>query len=153
MPHDPITVRTELVRDAAGHEVLMVEKYEAPAGDYDLETRRYRLAPDEYKDYDMWVARRTMALLKTVYPGHFWFVEADMRNKIVKISIPILMGVTNFYVINLVQTELTPGAVIVAGGEILERYVISRSRFHVDSFLDARQKHSALVFAGRKVPT
>lgn len=152
MPHDAVTVRTEVVRDEAGHDVIMVEKYEAPAGELDRETNRYHLAPDQYRDYDMWVARRAMALLKTTYPGHLWFVEVDHRQGIVKISIPILMGVTQFYVINLKTTELTPGEIIYAGGEILERYRLPRTRFNLGAFLEARQKHSALLIATRKVP-
>jgi hypothetical protein len=150
MSHDAVTIREDVCHEA-GHDMVMLTKYEAPAGEY-LGNGKWALAPDEYKDFDLWRARQIMTWLKTVYPGHFWAVVSDTAQGIVKIGIPILMGVQNWYVINLRQTELTIGTVTVAGGEILERYVLSRQRFNLGTFLDARRQHSALVVPSRRVP-
>ena len=39
-----------------------------------------------------------------------------------------------------------------SGGELLERYGLPRGRFELAPFLEARDKHSALVVPGREVP-
>lgn len=105
-------------------------------------------------DFDLWRARRVMAVLKTHYPGHFWCVEHDLKQGICKISIPILMGISNWYVLNLrTHGDLTPGMVIAAGGEILERYGLARGRLNIGSFLEAREQHSALTHRRRPVPS
>ncbi|MGP0093131.1 MAG: hypothetical protein ACLPKB_24800 [Xanthobacteraceae bacterium] len=133
--------------DRGRHDILVLEKYEAPAGDDGGG------APDPFREYDLWVANGMMALLKAAYPGHFWACQHDTRQRIAKIGIPILMGVSNWMVINLKTHELTPGLVIASGGEILERYRLPRGRLEIGSFLDARARHSALVVPSRKVPT
>lgn len=151
MAHDPVTTREDLVPDAAGHDIVMLTKYEAPAGESNGDGT-WAVAEDQYKDFDLWRANRVIAFLKLTYPGHLWAVISDEAQHIVKIGIPILMGVNWWYVINTVETEVTPGAIIVAGGEILERYSLSRTRFNLGAFLDARARHSALVVPSRKVP-
>lgn len=145
MPSDAVTTRVELDTDGA-HDILMHETYEAPCDRYG------RPEFDVYKDFDQWRARRVMAVLKTEYPGHFWAVQSDVKQGIVKIGIPILMGVCNWYVINEKQTPVTPGAVIVGGGEILEHYGLSRERFNLGAFLEARAQHSKLVMPSRAIP-
>jgi len=147
MPHDAVTVRQDVLEgDPGQHDIVILSKYVAPAdGDGNVEF-------DVHKDYDMWCAARAMSLLMAVYPGHFWAVESDVKQHILKIGIPILMGICNWYVINLRQTELTPGAILVAGGEILERYRLRRGRLEIASFLEARANHSALVNRRRPVP-
>lgn len=143
MPNDPVLLRQDVIEAEGGvkHDMVMLEKYEAPSdGD------------DPHKDYDRWVARRAMAVLKTHYPGHLWCVVSDAKQHILKISIPILMGVCHWYVINLRTHELTPLNLLEAGGNILERYRLNRGRFEEASFLDARAQHSALVRPSRRIP-
>lgn len=148
MPHDPVTVRSHVLQEHGMHDMIVTEKYEAPASDDG------GVAFDVHKDFDLWRARRVMALLKTHYYGHLWCVESDVKQGLVKISIPILMGIGWWYIINLSRTELTPKTVLAAGGEILERYKLSRGRFELGAFLDARAKHSPLVNIGRvRIPT
>jgi hypothetical protein len=138
----------EVIRqDALPHvqgmpDIAMVEQYIAPAdGSFDV-----------FKDYDMWVARRAMGVLYTHYAGHMWQVQSDTKKHLLKISIPILMGVCHWYVINLKIHELTPNLIVRAGGEILERYGLPRGRFELGSFLEARAKYSALVRRTRPIP-
>jgi hypothetical protein len=140
---DPVTVRKDLApRSMGGGDIILRTTYEAPGGSRE----------DQYSEYDLWAAKRMQSLLLATYPGYPWACQFDSTHKIAKIGIPILMGVLNWYVINLVQTELTPHTVVAGAGEILERYRQSRMRFSVGSFLDAREQHSALVRRGRAVP-
>ena len=140
---DPVMTRLDAQEHIQGlPDQTIIEQYLAPND----------VAFDIHKDYDMWCARRGMALLKTYYPGHFWQVESDVKRHLFKISIPILMGVCNWYVINLRTHELTPENVREAGGNILERYKLKRGRFELGAFLEAREKHSKLVVKRRPVP-
>lgn len=149
MPHDPvIQSHTVLEKDAAGqHDMIVVQQHEAPS------TADGGVAYDPFKEKDAEVARTMMNWLRKHYPGHFWNAVADLRHGIVKFNITILMGVNNWWLINLrthpdIIAELARGA-----GEILERYRQTRGRFILDEFLEARAKHSALLVPNRKVPT
>jgi hypothetical protein len=147
MPADPVLTDQHLVEgNNAQHDIVVLEQHEAPANALGNATF------DPWKEFDAWRAKRVMHVLQVEYPGHFWCVVSDNKQGIVKISIPILMGVGNWFVINQKTHDVTPGMVIVAGGEILERYGLTRGRMNVGSFLDAREKHSALVVPSRKVP-
>jgi hypothetical protein len=147
MPHDPVTTRQDVVEGDTGcHDMVVLSKYEAPCNPDGS------VADDAHKQYDEFVANRAMSLLMATHPGYPWCVVSDAKHHILKISIPILMGVCHWYVINLRQTELSKGAVIVAGGEILERYRLGRSKFNLGAFLGARAQHSALVVPRRPVP-
>jgi hypothetical protein len=80
-------------------------------------------------------------VLHAHYPGQPWKVVADNDGKIVKFQIPVLMGVTNWYVISfdtLKQHDRAIATIVKFGGEILERYQIPRSRFSLDHFLTAK---------------
>lgn len=145
MPHESVLERIHIDCDQAAHDIAIQERYEAPAGP-DGE-----VAFDVHKDYDRWCAARAMAVLKTEYAGHFWAVESDVRNHLIKISIPILMGFMHWYVINLRTHELTKATIIEAGGNILERYGLPRGIF-TDAFFDARTQHSKLVDRHRLIP-
>lgn len=148
MPVDPVVVRDDVIEKSSfgEHDLVLRTQHEAPTTD------EGEAAFDVFKDYDLFVAKRTIQTLLKVFNGYPWAVESDTKQHLLKISIPILMGVRNWYVINLKQTELTEGAVITAGGEILERYKQRRGRMQLAQFLDARMRHSALVAPHRKVP-
>jgi len=102
------------------------------------------------RDYEMWVARSVFALLQRHYGGHLWFIDASVARGGVAISIPILLGGNWVYFIKL--ADLTPGEVVRAGGEILERYRLPRGRFELGSFLTARNNHSILIHAAHEPP-
>lgn len=148
MPHDLETVRqdVQLKDQHGGHDRVMLTKHEAPAGP-DGE-----IAEDTRKEWDIWAAAQAMKILEAEYPGHFWRVVHDSAQGMAFISIPILMGVNRFMAINLRTHALDDMRVKLAGGEILERYGLTRGRIHMPSFLDAREQHSALVVPGRPVP-
>lgn len=150
MPHDPVLVGQKFVEKSGfgGHDSLLLKKYEAPAsGDGGI-------AYDEFEGYDEYCAKGMMILLNQTYSSYigFWATRHDMAQKIAGISMPVLMGIDNWMVINRRTHDLTPGIIIASGGEILERYGLSRVRLNLGAFLDARNKHSALTVKSRKVP-
>jgi hypothetical protein len=72
------------------------------------------------------------------YPGHPWEFECDIEQGIMKVSLPILSGATNKWVIPLRRHASTEydfrKAVLGLCGEILERYKIPRQRFSEADF-------------------
>jgi hypothetical protein len=143
LPLDPVTLRRDVIEGGTGeHDIVLETKYEAPSD-----------GEDPYRDYDIWVAGRMMELLKRVYPGHLWATEYNTLQRVAKIGLPLLMGVSNWMAINLRTHEMTQGLILASGGEILERYGLRRGRFQLAQFLEAREKHSALVVPSRKVPS
>lgn len=148
MPHDLVTTRQDVVlKDThGGHDSVVLSKYEAPSGP-DGE-----VAFDPFKEYDDWAARQVMATLRAHYPGHFWHVVHNCAQGVCLISIPILMGINNYIAVNLKTHTMDDKRSVVAGGEILERYGLLRGRLQLAPFLEAREKHSALVVPSREVP-
>jgi hypothetical protein len=148
MPHDLVTERQDVLnKDAAGaHDMVALAKYEAPSGP-DGE-----IANDPFKTMDMANAKWMADALLRYYPGVPWRCIYDGRQKMAYFSIPILMGINKFWAINLTTDQLTDGLLMRAGGELLERYGMRRGRMHLDQFLEAREKHSALVVPSRMVP-
>lgn len=138
-------VTTRFITEERGggvHDATVMEQHIAPPGEED----------DPFREADLVVARRVRTFLVTRFPvGYEWCVRSDLRQGVVMISIPILMGVSYWMVINLKQTALGHG-VLICAGEILERYGLSRTTFNLGAFLEAREKHSALVVPSRKVP-
>jgi hypothetical protein len=149
MPFDPVDVRQDvLLKDSpGGHDRVVMTKYEAPTS-IDGES----LGEDRWADFDIWAAGEAMKVLESEYPGHTFRVIHDSHQGVALISIPILMGVNKFMAVNLKTHVLDSTRVKNAGGEILERYGLLRGRFQLAPFLEAREKHSALVLPSREVP-
>jgi hypothetical protein len=147
LPLDPITVREDIIEkdECGGHDRVVLSKYEAPANDNGL------AAFDPYEAKDHEIAQTMMRWLDREYPGHLWATHADTRQGIVKFNIPILMGVNQWWVVNLRTHDIING-MRAGAGQILERYRLRRGRFQLAPFLEAREKHSALVMPGREVP-
>ena len=101
---------------------------------------------------DLDLAAKIMGWLRTRYPGYPWAVISDLAQGIVRFNIPIVMGVTHWYIVNLRTTTIEDGLVDGAG-EILERYRLPRTHFNAGAFLQAREQHSKLVNPHRLVPT
>lgn len=148
MPHDAVTLREDvLLKDRPGqHDRVIRTQYVASA------TADGGIAPDTRKEYDLWAAGEVMKVLEAEYPGHCFRVVHDSAQGVCLISIPILMGINKYMAVNLKTHALNPERVKNAGGEILERYGLKRGRFELTPFLEAREKHSALVIPGRAVP-
>lgn len=148
MPHDPVIEHQTVLEKTThgGNDRVVLSRYEAPS------TPDGGIAFDPFKQFDEWAAREVMKELEKHYPGHLWRVVHDSKQGMCLISIPILMGINHYMAVNLKTHALDSIRVIKAGGEILERYGLVRGGFQLDSFLEARAKHSALVVPSRKVP-
>lgn len=148
MPHDAEIIRQDVLeRSSKGeHDRVVLTKHEAPAGPDN------EVLHDPFQVYDEWAARQVMDTLERHYQGHCFRVIHDSKQGVCLISIPILMGVNNFMAVNLKTHAMDSHRAIVAGGEILERYGLLRGKFQIAPFLEAREKHSALVVPGRQVP-
>lgn len=148
MPMDPTVVQEDVIEKSGfgGHDIVVSTQHEA-SSDVDGNAEF-----DIHKDYDLWLAKRVYTKLIELYPGHLWAVQSDCKQHIIKIGLPILMGVKWWYCINLRQTELSDRVIMIGGGEILEMYRQKRGRIDVGAFLDAREKHSALLVPSRKPP-
>jgi hypothetical protein len=147
MPHDAETIRQDILfKDTqGGNDRVVLTKYEAPA------SANNGFAHDPYRAKDMEVAKTMMAWLERHYPGHLWATVANHAQGIVQFNIPILMGLDEWWVVNLRTHDIIDG-MRQGAGQILERYRLARGRFDLSSFLDARAKHSRLVLPSRKVP-
>lgn len=148
MPHDPVIERQDVLEKSTpgGNDRVVLTRYEAPS------TADQGIAHDPFKEYDTWAAGQVLKTLEQHYPDHHWRIIHDSHQGVCLISIPILMGINNYMAVNLKTHSMDDKRAVVAGGEILERYGLKRGRFQLTPFLEAREKHSALVVPGRKVP-
>jgi hypothetical protein len=143
---DPVLIRQTIVEGERGQpDILIKAEWE--------DTKGPHAKQDIHAEYDVWVAARMMSILLSEYPRHSWRCRHDSIQGVALISNWILMGMGNWMAVNLKTHELTPQLIIRMGGEILERYGLPRGKLELGSFLEARQKHSALVIKTRKVPT
>jgi len=134
-----VTLGRELASSGFGRPTRLLEqKVEAPP------------TADDRTRYELWVARRAFDLLDAAYPGHLWFVDCDLAKGGVAISIPVLMGGNWVYFIRM--PDLERRKVIMAGGELLERYRLARGAIRPDRFVEARDEHSILAQKSKKVP-
>jgi hypothetical protein len=153
MPDDPVIQRQEVIpRPNFGDpDSVVVESHLAP---YSREVEG-AVVFDPYKDADMAICRQMIGFLQDNFPiAYSWRVECDIAQGIAKMSIPVLMGINNWMVINLKThggSEFGPKVVDLAG-QILERYLLPRDKYNLGKFLEARAQHSALVVPSRKVP-
>lgn len=149
MPLDPVVQRRDVVEKSAfgGHDQVLTSEHEG-----NFEADGVTPAEDPYKEFDLYIARNVIRDLMRVYSGYPWAVKSDTAGHLLMISIPVLMGVNNWYVFNLRQTEATIGAILLAGGELLERYGCKRGKFQLDEYLAARELSSSLVIPSRAVP-
>lgn len=142
---EPVTEKFHVLEKQDDHDQVVMEQYIAQPGEESVEK-------DEFREPDKAMAEWILAFIKTRFPcGYEWCVRSDLRQGVVMISLPLLMGVNRWMLINLKQTSLGHG-VLMATGEILERYKLSRTRYDVGALLAARKQHSALVLPSRQVP-
>lgn len=148
MPHDAEIVRQDVLLKSThgGNDRVVLTKREAPSGP------NGEVLADPFQEYDEWAAKQVMNTLEEHYPGYCFRVIHDSKQGVCLISIPVLMGVNKFMAVNLKTHTMDSVRAVTAGGEILERYGLKRGRFELTPFLEAREKHSALVVPTRKVP-
>lgn len=144
MPHDPVTVRSDVVlKDTFGaHDMVVTTQHEGLPGNQQ----------DFWKEFDIWAANAMQSLLLARRPGYPWACRHDSFQGFARINIPILTGVAGGYVINLKTHEVTDSRVLYGADLLLERYGLRRGRMQLGAFLDARAKHSGLVVQSRRIP-
>lgn len=138
--------QTVLPKEADGGDMVIVEQYEAPLDADGNPTH------DPYKAMDAANRKWMFEVLKAEYPGYFWRTDYRSDQGVALFSIPILMGMTNWWAIVLSKDTLDAGILKRGGGELLERYGCRRGKLYLPEFLEAREKYSALVVPTRKVP-
>jgi len=77
------------------------------------------------------------AKLEQTYPGHYWRVEIPHNQGIIKIMLPYFTGKVWGYIIPFDKLDPTHQTVVKAGGELLERFGLSRSSFNEAELSDA----------------
>ena len=95
---------------------------------------------------DIVMAKEMAEALHTAYPGHLWAVTcdgqtgmADVRNMALSGNWGFRLRLTDIYSASAFRKD-----VVMAGGEILERYKLSRGRLNQDQYGTLRSD-----FAGR----
>jgi hypothetical protein len=149
MADDAVTLREQVVPKSVfgtGHDMVVRFQHEAPFGP------NGELVEDKHARQDLANAKWMMEVLQRHYAGVPWRTKFDGAQKMAYFNIPILMGINQWWAINLTTDPLDEGLLMRAGGEMLERYGMSRQRFNLTEFLDARAKHSALARPWLKVP-
>jgi hypothetical protein len=90
------------------------------------------------------LAKRMAELLQKHYPGHLWGVTCQSEQGIATIFNLRFSGNWGFLLkMKDIQDDPTLKQVVMAGGELLERYRVARGKFNED---DYAQKHTD--FAG-----
>lgn len=105
-------------------------------------------AREQRASEDMSLARTIGEILHRHYRGHFWAVKVDSHQGVCLISIPSLMPRATHWILklrDLANEADCLGAVMRAGGEILERYRIPTSSIDVGlgQFLEAKARNRA----------
>lgn len=84
---------------------------------------------------DYMMAKRMAEALHKHYPGHLWAVTCDGQQGIATVRNLRLSGQWGFLLkLSEVQNDPSLKKVIMAGGEVLERYQIARGRFNPNDF-------------------
>jgi hypothetical protein len=127
----------------------------APRLEYQHPDRGDDPRPDFLKHADKALMLWAKRVIDQHYPGHFWRIEADHAQGILKLQIPAFMGI-NWYVVPIdhLKTDPSMRAVVRGCGEILERYNIPRSGLRMDDFMGALEiipKHQRGIYG--KVPS
>lgn len=95
-------------------------------------------AEAEFRVKDAEIASYIGAALVHKYPGHGWQVEADSRNGIAKIFASY-MSLREAYVYKLknIDVHTFDREMMRIGGEILERFKLSRNKFNISDVANA----------------
>jgi len=99
------------------------------------------------KDYDE--AKKIAELLHKHYPGHLWGVTVESENGIATVRNLYLSGNWGF-ILKLKDIQSYPQLkkrVIWAGGELLERFNLSRKRFNEDEYFSLPTDFAGQIIA------
>jgi hypothetical protein len=85
---------------------------------------------------DMILAKEIADTLHTHYPGHLWAINVDGPNGVANIHDLMLSGQWGYRLklVNMYSASDFKKDVIRAGGEILERFRLSRGRFEESQY-------------------
>lgn len=90
---------------------------------------------------DIEICRDIATVLMDHYPGHVWHVAADSGPTVgmadIKLNYPDRLGVLPKFGYKLLLATITPEKIMRAGGELLERYRLARSRATQYAIVDA----------------
>lgn len=87
---------------------------------------------------DQEIAQRVGMCLYKHYPRHHWHVGVDGEAGVVTIRTPLLPKDRGY---QIPFRSLTAHAIKIAGGELLERFLLPRGAFDRDKWRDASKKH------------
>jgi len=89
------------------------------------------------EDYDE--AKRIAEKLNQHYPGHLWAVNVNQGVAFIK---NLMLSGSHGFVIKLKDIDSNYRAVVKAGGEVLERFNISRGRLQEQEILNIDRDHA-----------
>lgn len=94
----------------------------------------------KYKQSDAYWAMRMGRILVKSYPGHGWEVEVDTCQGIAKIFNRHMSPIQG-YLLKLKEIELATVDQLIMriGGEVLERFGLSRERFEADKIREIQE--------------
>lgn len=93
--------------------------------------------------------KRIAGVLEQHYPGYPWYVEADLKQGIAKIGLPIVFK-NRVYVLKLDQLTADNRPIVRAGGEMLERIDCGRAKLDADGFEFAVKRYGVKGYRGAR---
>jgi len=86
---------------------------------------------------DVMLEKELLTVLNRHYPGHYWRVECNIRQGCINVFNMLLSGLYGFrlHLQGIYSASQVEHDVMMAGGELLERYRLSRSRMNWDKLL------------------
>lgn len=85
------------------------------------------------------IAREVAECLNKAYPGHAWAVRANVETGLCQVYNLRLSGTWGFVLhLDDLATDPSMKLTIRAGGELLERYNLSRARLKEDEYADVK---------------
>jgi hypothetical protein len=97
---------------------------------------------------DLLLQRDLEVVLHRHYPGHFWHVDVNIRQGFINIKNLFLSGMYGFRIDlrGIFSASEVERDVMIAGGELLERYKMKRGAFDLAQFEGLKTD-----FAGRHI--
>jgi len=85
---------------------------------------------------DVMLQRELETVLHRHYPGHFWHLDVNIRQGLINVRNLFLSGAFGFRIKlqGVFSASQVEHDVMVAGGELLERYNMPRSTFNKDKW-------------------
>ncbi len=78
------------------------------------------------------------------FPGYDWLVSADDQTGVIDIYLPE-MGGNMAYTLHIKKLDARLSSVVKAGGQILERYNLSREKMRVDDMATLERDFQGIV--------